>query len=129
VTKKIESILTRYGVRLRTGDQKVTHQVYGFTTVVTAEQFAVFEVALKSAFINWAGHFLLKGDRAALAEVLGMYTRLFRMNNIAPPRSTRSRGTATTGWGLDGRADRGAGPAGSPGVRPMATGGERSGRR
>src|SRR4051812_34374000 len=53
LTKKLEGLFDRYQVKLRKGNSKVTHALYGSTVEINPVQFAVFETAIKALAVSW----------------------------------------------------------------------------
>ena len=48
----VKELFKVYKVKLRKENQTVRHQAYGFETVITPEQFAIYEIALKAMYIH-----------------------------------------------------------------------------
>lgn len=52
-TKRLEALLEKYGVKLRTTESVVEHLTYRTKTTVPPLEFAVFEAAVKALDASW----------------------------------------------------------------------------
>ena len=71
--EKLEEIYKRYDVKQRTENQTVTHQTYETETILTPEQFALFEAAVKSHYIATQVNFMLVENWSEFMGAMGYF--------------------------------------------------------
>lgn len=63
MTKRLQTLLQRYGVELRNGNQAVEHATYQFTTILSPEQFAIFQAAALAIYIHSQIIYRMQGEK------------------------------------------------------------------
>lgn len=82
MTKKLEALLKRYSVALREGNQHVIHATKGWDTLLTPQQFAVFQAALSAVYLSGVASCRLTGNVDMLTWHCGCNYGLFQANGI-----------------------------------------------
>lgn len=85
---KLDQIMKRYGVRLRTGPSAVRHLVHGYDTTVDPIPFAYYEAAIKASYLQQA----LSPDWAdRQAEMERYYRRIANQDGYTLPDPSKVR--------------------------------------
>jgi hypothetical protein len=91
---QLDDILKRYKITKRANEQIVIHHTYGFRTVLTPEQFAVYEAALRAVYISWIVYFKVRNDWSSFMGCLQYHRTVADPNDISLPHIAES-------WGED----------------------------
>lgn len=81
-TTRLSEIVKRYKVKLRAGQHIVHHLTYGWQTKLTADQFAIFEAALKSVYICNQVHNKNDGDIHQFVNYMNYMDVIFDKHNL-----------------------------------------------
>lgn len=85
LTQKMQDIFKRRKVTLRPDNQVVEHATYGCKTVLTPEQFAVYEAAMKSHFVGTATNFAKQEQWSEFMGCIAHYNSMLDKNDICLP--------------------------------------------
>jgi hypothetical protein len=86
INPEVEARLKKWKVKIRSGPQSVTHSTYGTETILSPEQFAIYEGALKAIYTHWFIETMPGGGmQGNVLGVIAYHRSIADLNDISLP--------------------------------------------